>query len=93
MGRDRNDAVLYFLFSKRRCSKHEARSLPSPPVSLASTSVLPLPASFGNVSLFFPFLQRTMKLLLSREPSGRGATDSTLVERLGECREVLKSRP
>jgi len=36
------------------------------------------------------FLQPAMKLLLSTEPSGRGANDGILMKRLRECRMVLK---
>ncbi|CAM9823329.1 unnamed protein product [Pylaiella littoralis] len=34
----------------------------------------------------------SMKLLLSTEPTGRGAKDATLMKRLLECRTVLKNR-
>ncbi|CAM9899988.1 unnamed protein product [Ectocarpus sp. 8 AP-2014] len=33
-----------------------------------------------------------MRLLLSTDPSGRGAKDATLTKRLMECREILRSR-
>ncbi|CAM9223852.1 unnamed protein product [Ectocarpus sp. 6 AP-2014] len=33
-----------------------------------------------------------MRLLLSTDPSGRGAKDATLTKRLVECREILRSR-
>ncbi len=59
-----------------------------PPVNLSCVL-------FPSVPL--PFIRRfsqqpAMKLLLSKEPGGKGANDGILMKRLRECRLILKSR-